>query len=141
MVASKTRLPWPSSSLTLSCWCTPWTSLLGCICTVGRDNALESRQKQTSRWRRSTRSRYSWRMGPFSGPGRYLSRGAAPRELHRYAKVWLLTGPLAQSANDRICLHCWPKRMGKWSSQRQGLLVLEEALAEVRKGWRCCEAE
>ena len=30
---------------------------------------------------------------------------------------------------------------GKVEQPKEGLLVLEEALAEVRKGWRCCEAE
>jgi len=30
---------------------------------------------------------------------------------------------------------------GKVEQPMEGLLVLEEALAEVRKGWRCCEAE
>jgi predicted ATPase len=30
---------------------------------------------------------------------------------------------------------------GKVGQPEEGLLVLEEALADVRKGWRCCEAE
>ena len=69
-----------------------------------------------------------------------MSRDRERRELHRYAKAWLRTGPLAQGG-DLLPLALLAEAYGKVGQPEEGLLVLREALAELTKGWRYCEAE